>query len=388
MNILKALYALFLQTPTLSGFVLLALFVYLFRLGMSSGFEGARQRGLPFFDSLANGWARGWLLLFIPILLWMALMFLMLFLSGADTGLDLEIQAVMIFIGGLIILILTPGILIIRRIRAQYPAVSQKTANLTAAVWALVYPVCFLAIGALVAMGAYFRLLPWRWSISWPWMVIAVLLIIPLVSKAVGKRITAWLLRDVAESSAPSIGETDAPPPSFERIPQPGFVPPAWINWLQRIPIARTFIGWGLVWALLTWLIAERFAIFGTHSKADFLWLSLRFYFLTVFIVSIGAGLVAALLMRGPATSWYQTGKTAIRWIFSGLIGWGFGIPIGWIAVVGYQRAFNLPPQIIIDSQGLVKGWTAWEEIGQPSLLIGGFAALIIGGIVLLPGDE
>jgi hypothetical protein len=594
MKILEALYILLLTVPTLSGFVLLALFVFLFRLGMSSGFKGSQRRGLSFASSLANGWARGWLLLIVPIILWLVMIYLMFFLSGADTGLDLEIEAIIFFFGGIAVLILAPGMIISRRILAQYPAVSLRTATLTAAVWVIIFPVCLSIFNILLAVlltpikdlrspfgfstiARYFEIFFLTLTSGWDnfWKVIAsswsgqfgwglfgraafFVLASLSISKAAGKRITIRLLRGVIEPTTPPAGKVDLRA-WLKRILLLEYLPPAWVAWLQRpslsrarvgwvlawvllswgaiaifefprgaslgvtlghaacfgfvtalavpaaagavaallrdsdaprrqtleliedwffagiqgwsfglfaafimvfiyeltqasiayeitqtlssvtrtvitseifwltsaalalivaqsrekvsarktapdfagfsetsLPVSegtkpmkplsliRGAIGWGLVWVLFTWVIAGRFGIYGGYSKGDLLWLSVRFCLLIASVVSICAGLSAALSMRESATTWPQTWKMAWSWVYSGFIGWGIGLPLCWIVVIAYQQVFNLPLSSKIDSEGLIRVGTEWNDAAQIFLLVGGIIALIVGFMILL----
>ena len=540
MTILKVLSIVF-KDPLLAALILFALFVLLFKAGMSSGFQGSHRSGLTFVPSLANGWARGWLFLIIPIILWLAMIFLMFFLSGADTGLDLDIPAIIFFFGGVTILILTPGISVAQRIRSQYPTISQRSITVTALAWALIFPISLLTTSAVVALVAHLRLLSSRLTLKGDtlWLAVLALLANLLISKAVGKRVTSWQLRAVIESPPigdaaasrrwtawiPSSlilwGERIAAMPSSTRAKIGWAIIWIWLGWAavenfdwsaglettelllyaagfsliiallvsggagaaaaillrnsseswrqtlktaktwiiaglrgwesglfigwmvaliyrliqtyvmqldihfltrvvratlssQRIPfllggviamlmayntvqreitgkttqplplapITKGIIGWLIVGMLLTWVFGRRFAVYGNFSAYDILWMVIQLCLLTAFIVSISAGLVAALLMRMVDTPWSQTWRTAGKWAVSGFVGWGGGVPIGWLAVMAYQQVFNLPSGVKIKSGMMTGISTPWNETVQMSLLMSGIIALIIGIII------
>ena len=542
MTIVEKLLNLFITTPALSTLILLALFIASFTGGMSSGFKASQRRKLSFISNLANGWARGILFLIPLVILWGGIGFFSILMLSMDTGFDNGGMVAFYFFVGLVTLILTPGINIARRIRAQYPVLIQRKATMTATMWALIYPLCLLPIIALAALLDYFRLVSWRViTISWGafGIAVAILLVNLFISKAVGKRLTIRRLQTVIE--AESVIDKAATSHFWgEYIHNP----PPWIVWLQHPSISRTRVGWALVWGwlswgvivnfelpirmsfgvflryvvsfififapivsggagiaaallmrdsatswrktlrttktwfivgmqgwaaglfagfiitfiyeltqtfmshqitvtlnrvaesvilskmpwiiggvlalfvahsmlqqkrseridkepiylppilrgaiswvpvwvLLTWAFTRRFAIYGGYSNYALLWLTLRYCLLTAFTVSISAGLAAALLVREPSTPWSQTWKTALRWIYNGLLGWAFGIPIGWLAVMSYQKTLNLLSPIRIDSQGLIRVGSVWRETGQSSLLASGFIALIAGFILV-----
>lgn len=518
-----------------------ALFFFLFNAGMSTAFKKVQKSKYAFVSSLANGWALGWLFLIIPIILWLFVLFLMFFLSGADTGLDLEISAIIIFFGGIIVLALTPGINIAKRVRTQYPTLSSKK---IAAIWALVYLLCLIPIGIIATLIKYFNLLSSRWDIYM--LLPGALLINLLLSRAVGKRLTLRQLQNIVDPPAPSITERVSPtehPPLVERVPLIEHIPPSWVTWLKTPSVSRAKAGWALVWLiisfgairkfefprgispstfwgyaasfgillaiivpsgagiisallqrdsntsqeqslergencfiagikgwafalfatfiifsiyeltqrsisyritstlervakdvvssggfwytsavisllaayfspkgkkskkveqvekkpitqeliirgaiiwvpvwiLLTWVVVNRFAIFGMYMPYDLFGIMLRYCLQTVSIVSISAGLSAAIIMREISTSWSQTGENALNWILSGLLGWVIGIPIASLIVTGIHTAINFSSLMTPDRKGRISGPTLLEEIAQPSLLLGGLIALVVG---------
>jgi hypothetical protein len=138
-------------------------------------------------------------------------------------------------------------------------------------------------------------------------------------------------------------------------------------------PLAKAKIGWGAAWALFVWLAAQRFETHGV-SGTEFWLYTIRSVLITALLVSVGAGLIATLLMRDSSVLWGQSLKTAKTWVIGGLLGWIVGAPLGWGIVFLYQQYFF---PLIRNND--IKLAILIKPSQQTSLMIAGLFALLIG---------
>ncbi len=127
-----------------------------FTKGLSSGFQSTQKHETTFSDSLSKAITRGWVYL-IPALIPYIIVFIFTsFVDAFDIGMDAHAQFLLLFGGGIAVLIITPGVYIAKKVGAQYPSASKETVISVASVWALVLPLS-IALAILTGLAISFK---------------------------------------------------------------------------------------------------------------------------------------------------------------------------------------------------------------------------------------
>ncbi len=365
------------------GFTLLfdTLVVVLFRSGMS---WGLRSQDTSFIKRVAKGWVRGWLLVIALMVPW--LMILRIFLLAFDYAGSPE-YAYYMFYGGIIVVLLYPGINIAQSTRSAHPSLAWKPAIVSALGWTVPFATVW-SLGFWAWIWRGYRINRWIRSLGVDtstnfYLFLAALVVIAsmFLSRAIGMRVMSRQLDDLPEPPAP-------PPIQFFRK----FLD-ALASYLSKVitaliqivrplisvgSLSRARIGWGVAWVFFTWLAAQRFGAYGL-SRADFWLYTLRFALIIALLVSVSAGFIAALLMRSRQSEWKHTFVTAKTWAFYGLLSWAMGMPLGWGANFLYQQLLiSLVKKSLITHATLNKMFPS----PQTNILITGLIALLIGYLI------
>jgi hypothetical protein len=383
-----------------------ALVVALFNWGM---FLGMRP-GVSYTEQVTKGWVRGWLLVIALIIPWLAL--LVIFYIGYEYGGNPEVAYYMFF-GGIALVLIYPGVNIALRIRSVYSSMPWKPIAQIALGWTVPFMIFWSAgfwvwftqnyaiykltkvFGLNLSTGHYAGLAALAIAISMAVSktlgirVMSKKLILPLPDDAGGDLAQNALARSRITRKRSKHGKF-----STLSILRTRYFPWMRLATIEKnankqlktlldktertlSPLAKAKIGWGAAWVLFVWLAAQRFETHGL-SKTDFWLYSIRFVLTIALLVSIGTGLIATLLMRGPHTQYGQFLKTAKTWVIGGLLGWIVGTPLGWGVVSLYQR-FIFP---LIRSNNITSAILLKPSQHTP-LLIVGFFALLTGYIAV-----
>ena len=378
-----------------------ALVVVLFSLGM---FFGMRNQEAPYTERIAKGWVRGWLFVIALMLPWLVL--LALLLIGFEYAGNPEAVYYMFF-GGITIVLVYPGVDITLWTRSVYSSMRWKPIVQIALGWTVPFAI-FWATGFWVWFTQYHAIYKLTKSQGlnlsrghYFGLVALVILISLAASRALGIKVMSkqLIVPPKGIASADLVGHVSAGPRIVHNLGDLGrfftfsVVRDRYFSGLRLATLklwaikrlkmlqvkierplssfARAKTGWGVAWALFIWLAAQRFEVHGLSDVE--LWLyNFRFVFITAPLVSIGAGLIATLLMRDPTTSWGQTFILAKTWITIGLLGWFVGTPLGWGAVWLYQWFI-----VFLLRNSAIKLANKINISQQTSFMIVGFFALI-----------
>jgi len=345
---------------------------------------GLRSQDTSFIKRVAKGWVRGWLLVIALMVPW--LMILRIFLLAFDYAGSPE-YAYYMFYGGIIVVLLYPGINIAQSTRSAHPSLAWKPAIVSALGWTVPFATVW-SLGFWAWIWRGYRINRWIRSLGVDtstnfYLFLAALVVIAsmFLSRAIGMRVMSRQLDDLPEPPAP-------PPIQFFRK----FLD-ALASYLSKVitaliqivrplisvgSLSRARIGWGVAWVFFTWLAAQRFGAYGL-SRADFWLYTLRFALIIALLVSVSAGFIAALLMRSRQSEWKHTFVTAKTWAFYGLLSWAMGMPLGWGANFLYQQLLiSLVKKSLITHATLNKMFPS----PQTNILITGLIALLIGYLI------
>ncbi len=340
-----------------------------------------RSQDASFIKRVAKGWVQGWLLVIALMIPW--LMILSIFLLAFDYSGSPE-YAYYMFYGGIVIVLLYPGVNIALSTRSAHSSLTWKPIIMTALGWTVPFAIVWsLGFWAWIARGH--RINRWIWSIGietstgfYLSLAAIVISVSMLLSRAIGMRVMSRQLDDLPEPPAPS---------QFQLLHRArdvlasyfGNVVATILASITGRPLLRAKLGWGVAWVLFTWLAAQRYGAYGL-SRADYWQYTLRFALITVLLVSIGAGVIAALLMRFQQSNWEQTLRAAKTWVLCGLLGWAIGLPLGWGANFLYQKSL-----IALVKNNVITHATLNRLIPSPQtfILISGFIALFIGYLMM-----
>ncbi len=109
-----------------------ALVVFLFRWGMSQGSQQKQKSDIPFTQQIAKGWTRGWIFVILLMIPWFIILAMA---SMASDYVGKPEIASMMFFGSIVVVFLTPGVDIYKRVRAAYPTLQRKPATKIALGW-------------------------------------------------------------------------------------------------------------------------------------------------------------------------------------------------------------------------------------------------------------
>lgn len=384
-----------------------ALVVTLFKWGMFLGM----QPGVSTTEQVTKGWVRGWLLVIALMIPWLAL--LVIFYIGYEYAGSPEVAYYMFF-GGIAFVLFYPGVNIALRIRSVYSSMPWKPVAQIALGWTVPFMIFWVA-GFWVwftqnyAINELTKAFGFNLSTG-DYAGLAALAI--AFSMAISRALGIKVMSDKLILSLPDVGGGDLAQNALarSRITQKSgkhgqfstlaVLRERYFPWMRLAnirknakkrlktllvkiertllsPLAKAKIGWGAAWALFVWLAAQRFETHGL-SKTDFWLYTIRSVLITTLLVSIGAGLIAMLLMRDPSELWGRSLKTAKTWVIGGLLGWIVGTPLGW-GVVSLYQVFIFP---LIRSNN-IKSAILFKPSQQTPLLIAGFFALLIGYIAV-----
>ena len=357
MKILVPILRLLFNFSTLFVFISLALLIFLFNIGMSSGFKRARRYRASILSALAHGWARGWLFWSLSLIFFLPASFLLMFLSGADTGVDADIQILVLILGSFAILIFMPGIKMAQQIRARYPTIKPKKIRKIAAIWSLIFPLFLLSIGVI----AYFLWIPWgrttRWRSLWWFATLALILSLNIrIGRGVGEDLTAGLLEGEIESP-PLRSDRDIPRSwhkkemgnENENISLIEYIPSSWLVWLKASFSSRTKIAWGFVWLLAAFLGIARFEFPREASLPTTLGYTASYALFLALGVSGISALFALLLIQNSAMSRQQMLEIAETRFLAGIRAWFFGLIAAFVVFFIYNSSQSYISDRIVD---------------------------------------
>ncbi|MBC8505144.1 MAG: hypothetical protein H8D34_09820 [Chloroflexi bacterium] len=338
-----------------------------------------RSQGTLYIKRIAKGWARGWLFVITLMVPWFYILYIAL-VTSAYSG-EPEI-AYFMFFGSISVVLFYPGVEIALRTHSAHPMLLRKSLTKTALGWTVPFAILW-SLGFWVWFSQAFHVNKLIRSLGiipsiGIYLSLAALLIAPMmiISRTIGIKVISRQLKDLPEPPAPPKSlffrkVSDAIASQLNRI----FTALIKIGRSSLRPLARAKIGWGAAWILFVWLATQRYRAYGL-STTDFWLYTMRFALISGLLVSIGSGLIAALLMRDTIASWGQTLISAKQWVIAGLLGWIIGLPLGWGTASLYEgKIFPLIRKVAINPILLMKIIPSQ----QTPILISGIFALIIG---------